>query len=243
MEKKLFFRAVLSIAAMVVLGTTQITQAFEINLISHIEAGMIEQDVFVDRRQPGTEIYRVTTADYERYLDLKLYASSLPVSHDPGNENATGPYIQGRELNMTLRDWLAAKGTGDYTCRQGKGQLEIAFENLVPNAVYTMWNFYVPTPAAEPFSTYDLPMGKRDGSESAFFTDASGRATYKASLEGCLQGTGEQLAAGMAIAWHSDGVMYGSHPGRMGQATHVQIFQLLPDSEELNNDRRRASRK
>ena len=130
---------------------------------------------------------RVYKPDYERYLDSKLYTSSLPISHDPGNEDATGPYIQGQELNMTLRGWLAAKGTGDYTCRQGNGQIEMAFENLVPDAVYTMWNFYIPTPAAEPFSTYDLPMGKRDGSESAFFTDSSGSATYKASLEGCLQ--------------------------------------------------------
>jgi hypothetical protein len=135
---------------------------------------------------------------------------------------------------MKLSKWLSAKGTATYVCDAGWGKLNASFENLVPNATYTMWHFFMSAPPTVPFNgTLDVPLGNRDGSQSVFKTDAKGRAVLDITFEHCLQMSDSQLMSGLAIAYHSDGQTYGGSPGPFGKASHVQLFSMLPNVDDL----------
>lgn len=209
--------------------------SLDFDFATHVQVDMYEQDVFVELPgEPGLGGFRVGPANYGEFSDAPVYATTRTIHHDPMNPDAAGPYPLGEALDMTLGDWLAATGAGRYSCDNGIGRIAAAFDGLVPDGVYTMWYVFIPTPAAEPFATYDLPIGDRAGRENAFFADANGHAELDLTLSTCLQGSGRQLTAALAIAWHSDGATYGSNPGGFGRATHVQLFAMLPMDDELN---------
>ena len=224
-------------SAILIAGSAGLAQAepvkFELQLVDHLRAEMIEQDVYVERTAGSGEVYRVTTEDAAAFNDSPVFTTATEVSHDPMNAAANGPHQKGQALGFTLGEWLNASGTVNYTCEDGTATIEATFDNLVPEGVYTMWSFYLPTPFAEPFTTYDLPMGSRDGSDSIFIADRQGNARYDVSFEPCLQGGADQLAAGIAIAYHSDGQTYGAVPGEFGNKTHVHLFALLPPQSEI----------
>ncbi len=204
----------------------------DVTFVDHITAGMVEQDVFV-ARGGSDDVFRVTTEDQANYLSDTVFATTSGLHHDPVNMAAVGPYPKGRDLGFTLGEWLGASGSGKYSCNDGAGSLSASFSNLVPDGVYTMWSWYVAIPFPEPFATYDLPFGSRDGAESVFTADSSGNATYDGNIGTCLQGSGSQVAEGLAIAYHSDGNTYGSHMGPAGEIAHVHLFLLLPPSVEM----------
>ncbi len=230
-------RAAAYTSAILIAGAAGVVQAepvsLEFQLVDHIRAEMIEQDVYVERPAGSGEVYRVTVDDVDAFRDAPVFTTANAVHHDPANAAANGPYEKGHALGFTLDEWLNANGTVRYSCDEGTGSVDATFEQLVPNGVYTMWSFYLPTPFAEPFVTSDLPMGKRDGSESVFVADASGEAPYPVTFQPCLQGSADQLAAGIAIAYHSDGKTYGPNPGEFGNKSHVHLFTLLPPQSEI----------
>ncbi|MGI9354474.1 MAG: hypothetical protein ACR2PF_04840 [Rhizobiaceae bacterium] len=201
----------------------------ELTFVDHIKAEMIEQDVFVDKLSDGT-VFRVTKENAGDFSDAQVYRTAAPVEHAPMDATKIGPYPAGAQLNFTLGEWLSASGTASLTCSDGKGTLSAEFQNLVPNGVYTMWNFFAGQQLAK-FHTYDLPVGAPDGSEAAFTADEKGHAIYEVSFEPCLQGTTPQLMAGLAIAYHSDGKTHGYEPGPMGNKSHVQLFTAIPPAD------------
>ena len=209
------------------------TKSTEVTFIDHLKAEMIEQDVFVEHETGSNQVYRVTLEEKERFLSQPVFVAAETTKHHPMNPEEIGPYPKGRKLGFSLGDWLAAAGTGTVSCEGGKGRLDASFQNLVPNGVYTMWHYFVAWPLTEPFSSYDVPVGDRDGSQSAFVADAQGNAVFSQSFEPCLQGTGSQLIAGVAIAYHSDGKTYGDHPGSFGDVSHVHLFADFPADSEL----------
>ncbi|MGI9390325.1 MAG: hypothetical protein ACR2O1_09740 [Boseongicola sp.] len=207
----------------------------ELVFFDHIKAEMIEQDVYVPRGDDG-KVFRVTKEDYSDYMDEMVYRTAVPVEHAPMDMAKVGPYDAGQPLDFTLGSWLSATGEASYDCREGKGEFSAKFDNLVPNGLYTMWIFFAGQSMAE-FRTFDLPMGAPDGSESSFTADPKGHAEYGISLEACLQGTGPQLLAGLAIAYHSDDATHGYEPGPMGNKSHIHLFTVLPSDSELNGQR------
>lgn len=193
----------------------------------HIDEDLTEQDVFIERVPGSGEVYRPTGATKD--MDAPLYAAAAPVPHTPLQTENTGPWPKGKPLGITLGEWFSAKGAGTYSCENGVGKVNIAFENLVPNGVYTMWHDFAVWPPTDPFlGFYDLPFGARDGSENTFRADAEGRAQFVRTITPCLQLSGEQLISELAIAWHSDGKTHGSLPGEFSTATHVQMYVPLP---------------
>ncbi|MGR3292317.1 MAG: hypothetical protein ACU0C9_14175 [Paracoccaceae bacterium] len=202
----------------------------EVTFVDHITAGMVEQDVFVNR---GGDVFRVTTEDQADHLSDTLFSTTSGLHHDPVNMTAVGPFPMGKDLGFTLGDWLGASGTGTVTCDGGVGALSASFTNLVPNGVYTMWSWYVSLPFPEPFATYDLPFGARDGADSVFRADASGNASYDGTVGTCLQGSGSQIAEGLAIAYHSDGNTYGPIMSPAGETAHIHLFLLMPPSADM----------
>jgi hypothetical protein len=201
---------------------------------NHLDAGLAEQDAYIEKIPGSGQIWRVTNEDVNQFIEAPLYATVGLNRHNPFDSTFNGPFVKGRALGLTLGEWLEPSGTATYDCAFGQGSIEASFENMVPNGIYTMWYFFAPTPPMEPFlGAYDLPVGARDGSENIFQADAAGNASFEASFEPCLQLSGVQLAAGLGAAWHSDGKTYGSSPGPFGLGTQVPLFTFFPRAEEL----------
>jgi len=204
----------------------------DLTFATHLDADMAEQDVFVERTPGSGEVFRPTKADHEG--TAAVYAAATPKAHQPFDPEAVGPYRKGASLGFSLADWLGANGSGTYSCVDGVGTIDVTFDGLVPNGVYTMWHFFMAAPPTDPFiGTYDLPFGKRDGNDSVFTADAEGHVRFQKTTAPCLQLSGEQLMAGLAIAWHSDGETYGAEPGDFGKVSHVQLFLGLPKQSDL----------
>ncbi len=200
---------------------------FDLSFVLHVEQDMPEQDVFIERERSSGKVYRPTKG--ERKLDQPIYASAKPLPHNPFDAEALGPFPMGGKLGLSLGTWLEAEGQGSYTCKDGEGKIDVTFTKLVPNGVYTMWHFFMAMPPTQPFiGTYDLPIGARDGSQSAFQADMGGKARFQRVFKPCLQLTGEHLMSGLAIAYHSDGKTYGPLPGEFGSNAHVHLFLALP---------------
>ena len=77
----------------------------------------------------------------------------------------------------------AATAEGTYSCIDGKAAVDVTVAGLVPNAVYTMWNFIDAEPPTEPWQTIMFPLGARDGSDASFNTDSVGNAVFSARFE------------------------------------------------------------
>lgn len=200
---------------------------FDIAFRYHVQDDVAEQDVFLEKKPGSGEVWRVGPA--ERNLDAPLYAAADPQNHAPFDASAVGPFPKGESLGLTLGDWYGANGEGRYTCENGEGHLTVDFDGLIPNGVYTLWHYFVAWPPTEPFiGTYDLPVGSRDGEQSIFIADAEGNAEFDQTFMPCLQLTGEHLAAGLAVNWHSDGKTYGVEPGEFAKNAHIQLYADLP---------------
>lgn len=225
-------RSVFAIAIILTPAASMAGDAIELEFVDHIKAEMIEQDVYVDKMSDG-KLYRVTTEDASDFSEFQVFRTAAPVEHAPMDASKIGPYDAGAPLNFTLGEWLSASGTATLECNDGSGVLRAEFQNLVPNGVYTMWNFFAGQQLAK-FHTYDLPVGAPDGSQSAFTADGKGSAIFEASFEPCLDRTSPQLMAGLAIAYHSDGETHGYEPGPMGNKSHVQLFAVIPPAMGTN---------
>ncbi|MBE9551834.1 MAG: hypothetical protein IMF05_00080 [Proteobacteria bacterium] len=203
----------------------------ELTMVDHIKAGLIEQDVFVEK-EPG-KIYRISPDEFDAYKNAPIFAASTSAHHHPFNGEHNGPYEKGAPLDMTMAQWLSATGAVTYQCNAGKSDVTAHYKNLVPNAVYTMWYAYTAKGFMGckdcPFATIDFPVGPSDGSGSVFRTDASGSGTITASMERCVESDDPHLMAMFAIAYHSDGNTYGPSPGPVGSVSHVQLFAGLPE--------------
>lgn len=208
----------------------------ELTFVDHIEAGMIEQDVFVERTPGSNKVFRVGKSEAARYADAPVYRTTMPVRHAPYSPKRNGPYPKGASLGLSLGDWLRATGKVAYACAGGEGRIEAAFRDLVPNGTYTMWYLRAAKPHIDcadcPYATLDLPIGARDGSQSMFVADARGFAVYDATFKPCLKPSDDQLSAALAIAYHSDGNTHGPSPGAPGSRSHLQLLAVLPGANE-----------
>ncbi len=239
------FHSIIAIAAVVALSTVPIgsgdtpdSQAslgrpsVDLAFTTHLDLGLPEQDVFIEREPGSGEVFRVTNGDHD--MSAPLFASGVPVPHNPFSEDALGPFRKGKPLGLTLGRWLRQSGRGTYSCTDGIGRLDLTFTNLVPEGVYTMWHAFMPAVPPEPFTgTLDLPLGTRDGSDSVFKASASGDAQFVQTFSPCLEMSDIWTTSMLAISWHSDGRTYGGHPGEFGYASHVPLFVLLPTRSGL----------
>lgn len=216
-------------------GWAQNSYNIEVTFVDHLKAGLIEQDVFVTKDEGPNKVFRVFPEERETYIDAPLYKSKQAHEHNPFDKTHAGPYKKGEDLDITLGDWLEAKGTASCSCEGGWGKISASFEKLMPNAKYTMWHAFLAKNNTDHFiGTFDLPVGARDGSQSVFKTDKNGNAKLEVAFENCLQLTDSQLMSMLAIAWHSDDKTYGVEPGPFGLVTHIQLFAMLPDVDEVS---------
>jgi hypothetical protein len=207
------------------IGAERVT--IELAFKTHLDMGLPEQDVYIEREAGSGDVYRVTNGDND--MSAPLFKSAVTVAHDPFSAEAIGPHPKGEPTGLTLGQWLRHAGKGTYSCENGRGRLDVRFSGLVPNGVYTMWHAFMALPPPVPFTgTLDLPLGARDGSESVFVADASGTAEFSHGFAPCLQMSDVWTTSMLAINWHSNGKTYGGHPGAFGSVAHIPLFVMLP---------------
>jgi hypothetical protein len=207
-------------------------QSIDLAFITHLDADLPEQDVYIERVPGSGDVYRVTRGDHD--MNAPLYKTAHTVEHNPFDPAAVGPHPKGEALGLTLGQWLRHQGTGAYTCEAGTGTLDAKFTGLVPNGVYTMWHAFMALPPTTPFSgTLDLPLGARDGSESVFVADGEGKASFVHTFQPCLEMSDVWTTSLLAINYHSDGKTYGADPGEFGYNAHIPLFLMLPKREGI----------
>ncbi len=213
-------------------GNKESSVSIDLAFITHLDANLPEQDVYIERVAGSGDVFRVTSGDNN--MGATLFKTAVPVKHDPFNPAAVGPYAKGEALGMNLGEWLKHQGTGTYTCENGEGNLKTSFSGLVPNGVYTMWHAFMAIPATTPFSgALELPLGARDGSTSAFSADADGNAAFDHKFQPCLQMSDVWTTAMLAINYHSDGNTYAALPGDFGLNAHIPLFLMLPPRDGI----------
>ena len=204
----------------------------DLAFVTHLDADLPEQDVYVEREAGSGEVWRVTRGDND--MSAPLYKVAHAVEHDPFNPDALGPYPMGEALGMTLGEWLRHQGWGTYACQDGVGTLDTRFSGLVPGGLYTMWHVFVALPPTTPFSgTLDLPLGARDGSTSEFRADEDGSASFVHTFQPCLQMSDVWTTSMLAINYHSDGKTWKADPGEFGYNAHIPLFLQLPAREGI----------
>jgi hypothetical protein len=207
-------------------------KTIELAFITHLDAGMPEQDVFIEREPGSGEVFRVTAGDHN--MSAPLFAAATEIEHNPFDPAAVGPHAKGESMGMTLGEWLKTSGRGTYTYRDGEGSLDLRFTGLVPNGIYTMWNVFGPVSPPKPFTgLLDLPLGASDGSENMFRADEQGNAVFTHTFKPGLQFSDVWTNALLAICYHRDGKTYGGSPGLFGLHSHVPLFVMLPKREGI----------
>jgi hypothetical protein len=206
--------------------------SIDVEFLNHIQAGLPEQDVFTESADNPATVVRVDVEGAKQAANLSrtAFASADPVEHDPFQlgENPLGPYSKGGSLGITLDEWLAATGSGTYTLKGDEAEVDLSFQKLVANGVYTVWCSRLTFPPN--VAVVDRPCGEVDGSENVFTADGQGNGKFKLKMAPLEKST-KETASVIALAYHSDGKTYGPNPGDFGSKTHVHIFYLLPAGE------------
>ena len=226
--------AAFSISTLALVVTTAVFAAatVDVKFASHIEANLPEQDVFVESKDNPIQVVRVEgdLAKDAKVLSQKAFAASKAIPHDPFKlgENPLGPYPKGKALGFTLEQWLMAKGTGTYVVNGDTATLDLIFEGLVENGVYTVWCSRLTFPPNP--KVVDKPCGAADGSQNSFTAFRNGAGEFKLTMNPLEEST-KETASVIALAYHSDGKTYGANPGDFGLNSHVQIFFLIPEAK------------
>ncbi len=210
-------------------STTAEVKTVDVEFITFIQADLPEQDVFVESHDNPEQVMRVKGA-YVHTPAIQaqpVYASAVQTEHDllELGANPLGPFPKGESLGFTLYEWLTGTGSGTYTLDGNQATLEVSFQNLVPDGVYTVRCGLFTAQAG--FAVVDLPCGAVDGSHNGFQVDAQGNATFSLTMSALPANTGETFSD-FAVAYHSDDQSHGISPGGFGLNSHVQLFISAP---------------
>ncbi len=152
-----------------------------------------------------TERDRITNEHWPVVIDDSISA-----------ENPTrGLVYPGNPNPITIADWT--KGGESMlkikVLRNGMSKVKMKIKGLLPNSVYTVWQFNLSGPPG--------PFG---GIPSVFVTDRKG----KASMERMLPFNINEVASNLLVAYHSDHRVYGGTPSEVrpqgGPDLHFQLI-------------------
>ena len=201
----------------------------ELSFVNHLQAGLIEQDVFVESVTGEVDVVRVAGEPLApEVLESAVYATAYAVPHDPFGIGASpmGPFAKGPALGMTMGEWLSARGTAMYqVADDGRARLSTDFEGLIPRGTYTLWCSRLTFPPEQ--AIIDYPCGELDGSTNTFVADDNGRASVELDTWAMPASTSVSINV-VGLAYHSDDRTYGPSPGAFGMNSHVQVFAMFP---------------
>ena len=134
------------------------------------------------------------------------------------NSDSVNPYpvryVGDTSEDITLGQWLSAKGTMDIVCHSNSSStINASLTKLIPDSLYTIWGWYkaIPPGATEPTFVV-LPLG---GVPNTVITNKKGKSSkFNRSLSYCptnITEDGSELLA-VVVTWHPDGAVYGATP-------------------------------
>lgn len=224
--QRLFLICTVALLVSVSIIQAQTPQVIDLNFRTLTGLGLTEQFVFL-MNEDG-EIYKVEPDSPITALNQPIYtmANAEDFIFDPFQlfDNPVGPFEAGESLDMVLGDYLGARGSGTYTIDGDMATIDLSFDRLMPNGVYSMWCSTLHRPPD--FEVIDKPCGAEDGSEANFTADAHGELEIQMTFPALDMPT-ETTVSVIAIAWHSDGQTYGEHTGDFGIVTFVPLRALL----------------
>ena len=122
-------------------------------------------------------------------------------------QNPREPILAPDGHHITLSEWLQVDGQGQIARTLEGTELRLELTGLVPNGVYTTWSFLFGDPPFNFAPIINTPqsvamgaVGAIDGSQSILTADASGAATYVATIR-----PGPLSISGTAPSWVLDG--------------------------------------
>ena len=190
-----------------------------LNDAANLLIGAPMQDVFIEVADGQIERPQDVAATT---LSQPLFRSTELIEPDFLEEPfEVGPYEKGEPLDLTLEEWLAATGQGTYTVIGNRAVVELSFQNLIPNGVYTLWCSELHLPPNTKIN--DRACGASDGSENVFNADDAGNMAVTMEID-TVPPAPEGKIYPLAVAYHSDGQTWGAHPGDFGYNVHVQLF-------------------
>ena len=185
--------------------------------------GVPIQDVYID----AGLVVRPEGEFTEDMLDLPLYSTATETAYDIDGVFEieptfnVGPFEKGEPLGFTLGEWLSATATGTYVVDDGRAMVDLIFEGLVPEGVYTLWCLEIVLSPDIVF--HEQPCGELDGSENLLDVDEDGNATYMLDMVAFPPSTETNIYE-IALAYHSDDQTYGERADEFGHNVHVQLF-------------------
>ena len=191
---------------------------------ANVQMGMPVQHVYVSA--DDDTIVRPVDLSPE-IMELPLFRSTEFVSDTLEAPYDLGPFPKGDPLGFTLGEWTSASGHGTYTLIGDRALVDLEFEGLVPNGVYTLW--CVKLQLVPVFAVLDeLPCGEPNGSTNKIAVDENGHGTITVEIDAFPLST-EAATYELGVAYHSDGKTYGAHPGEYGKNLHAHlIYDFLP---------------
>jgi len=117
--------------------------------------------------------------------------------------------------NITLADWLRARGQAEVKCYSNGAHVTMIFRRLIPNRLYTIWGVF-----AGPAGLTASPFG---GAPNVFVTDNKGRAKYRRQLSFCPFDESDSPLLFVDVVYHSDLQNYGAVPELPLQGLHTGI--------------------
>ncbi len=198
----------------------------DLKFVNHIQQGMAEQDAFIERADVSAgQVVRPKSDDVKDAANLAkpVYATATVVPEDPFGVSATpfGPFPKGKSLGFTLKQWLAATGSGTYDVNGSEAELDLHFEKLVPNGSYTLLTPRITVP---PNFHIEADMaGAADGSQAQLKADAQGNAKFHLKLKPLPSSSKETITA-LLLAYNSEGAFRGEG----GKNMHLQLDYMFP---------------
>jgi hypothetical protein len=211
------FIAIVSLTSLLlvsgVIVTARSDQTAALQWKTFLQANADEQTVFV----LGTyeSLWRITPDAPLTTLKEPLYATTRGLQVKPfgPGHNPVGPYEIGDPLGFTLGEWLNARGTGTVTLTN-VAQVELVFDGLVANGLYSLWCVYrLPPPDV---ATSMEPCG----TDNTFVADGHGALTLSQTFP---RPWNKSVSMVLVLVWHRDDQTYGDAPDLLGYKTFIHL--------------------
>jgi len=208
---------------------TSAKQSITLNFGHFWDVGKPEQDVFVEQNKAGF-VFRVYEETLTSALKLKTLFSAKSASEVAAATDPLGPFAKGRSLEMTLGAWLAAKGTAAYVSDGTTATTSFSFENLKPRGIYTIW---CGTMSASGDVKMDLALCAPQTKPVSKAADSKGSLSMTLALKPLAMSTASKMSV-VVLLYHNQGVATVKATQYLGEASHRQLFALMPSAPTLS---------
>lgn len=227
------------VCALTLLATTACVatpaRVVQLEAATDLAIGIPQQNVYITKADaPDDQVFRLApdeATDEVLAQPIFTVASVNPPDMFETSENPRGPFEKGKELGLTMNEWLSVTGQAEYIKHASLDEVQASFQNLRPNSVYTLWCVLATAPPEE--SAFEIPCGNPDGSDSIYQSDADGNLSIHKIMSPMPYAT-ENSFSTLCLAYHSDGQTYGSVVGDYGRVAHIHTcFDILTEDHEL----------